>query len=92
MLSVEHGRYLSNSINNATLVELPDEGFGVSPDTDSYGAVANEIESFVTGEHAPVPIERVLTTVLFTDIVSSTDLAAASATVSGFPCSMHMMS
>ena len=76
LVSIEHGRYLVKAISGATLVELPDPGFGVSPDTESYGVVANEIEAFVTGEHPPVPIERLLTTVLFTDIVSSTNAAA----------------
>jgi class 3 adenylate cyclase len=76
LVSIEHGRYLVKAISGATLVELSDPGFGVSPDTESYGVVANEIEAFVTGEHPPVPIERLLTTVLFTDIVSSTNAAA----------------
>jgi class 3 adenylate cyclase len=49
-----------------------DDHFGVflSPD------VADEIEQFVAGEEAPSVPERVLATVMFTDIVGSTDHAA----------------
>ena len=44
-----------------------------------YPAFCSEIEEFVTGERtdAPVAGERVLATVLFTDIVDSTTSAAA---------------
>jgi class 3 adenylate cyclase len=35
-------------------------------------AIVNEIQSFITGEHAPVERDRVLATILFTDIVDST--------------------
>ena len=47
---------------------------GVSPPL--YGA-ADEIEEFLTGERRLADIERILATVLFTDIVASTERAAS---------------
>jgi class 3 adenylate cyclase len=43
---------------------------------DPDDAVIGEIEEFLTGVRSTPPSERVLATVLFTDIVSSTTLAA----------------
>jgi class 3 adenylate cyclase len=71
---VELGRYLAASIPGAELVELPgsDHPHFVGDST----AVMDEIEAFVTGVR-PVPeADRVLATVLFTDIVGSTQRAA----------------
>jgi class 3 adenylate cyclase/alpha-beta hydrolase superfamily lysophospholipase len=69
-----HARYLAEHISHATLVELPGEDNLVYVgETD---AVIGEIEEFLTGvRHAPAT-ERVLATVLFTDIVGSTERAA----------------
>jgi class 3 adenylate cyclase len=67
---VEHGRFLAQAIPGARYVELP--GRTTFPDIDT----AEEIEEFVTGtRHAPTP-DRVLATVLFTDIVESTGRAS----------------
>jgi class 3 adenylate cyclase len=41
------------------------------------GAILDEVEQFLTGSLAPAPADRVLATVLFTDIVGSTERAAA---------------
>ena len=72
---VEHAHYLAEHIPGARLVVLPGADhipfFG---DADGY---AEEIEEFLTGaRHAP-PADRILTTVMFTDIVGSTERAAA---------------
>ena len=69
-----HGRYLADHIPNARYVELPgDDKVIWAGDVDSILA---EIQDFVTGVRpAPTPT-RVLATVLFTDIVGSTRLAA----------------
>ena len=68
-------RYLGAHIDGAKVVELPgDEYFPYLGDQD---AILDEIEEFLTGVrpvHAP---DRALATVLFTDIVSSTESAAA---------------
>ena len=68
------GRYLAEHIPDAKLVELAggDHLYWVgNPD-----ASLNEIEQFVTGTRAQPKAERVLATVLFTDIASSTSRAA----------------
>jgi len=68
------GRYLAANIPDAKYVELPGaDSLAWAGDQD---AVLGEIEDFVTGvRRAPEP-NRVLATVLFTDIVGSTALAA----------------
>jgi class 3 adenylate cyclase len=71
---IEHGRYLSKHIPDARLVEMP------GPDNLIWAgdleAMVAEIQAFVTGVRpAPEP-RRVLLTVLFTDIVGSTERAA----------------
>ena len=70
-LSREHGRYLAEHIHGATFVELPAAGTGPSP------VIADEVAAFLTGERPPVEVDRILTTVLFTDIVGSTAQAAS---------------
>lgn len=69
-----HSRYLAEHIPGARHVELPgDESlapFGDSP------AVLDEIEEFLTGTRQRRDEDRVLATVLFTDIVGSTRRAA----------------
>jgi class 3 adenylate cyclase len=69
-----HAVYLAEHIAGAKLVELPGEdNLMFVGDTD---AVVAEIEEFLTGaRHAP-ETDRVLATVLFTDIVRSTEHAA----------------
>jgi class 3 adenylate cyclase/pimeloyl-ACP methyl ester carboxylesterase len=66
------GRYLAEEIKGAAFVELPDGDLG-----RPSGATLDAIEQFVTGECPRVAIDSVLTTVLFTDIVGSTELAAS---------------
>ena len=68
------GRYLAEHIPDAKYLELP--GADWYPPFVSAEPVLDEIEEFLTGTR-PVPAQdRVLATVLFTDIVNSTDLAA----------------
>jgi class 3 adenylate cyclase len=68
-----HGRYLAKHLPNATYVELPgnDHLFN-SPDVD---VIADHIEEFLTGAPATPDVDRVLATVVFTDIVNSTQQA-----------------
>jgi class 3 adenylate cyclase len=70
-VGVEHGRYLAAHIADTSLLELPGADVGVfGSDTD---ALVDAIEEFVTG-HRPVGFpDRALATVVFTDIVGSTD-------------------
>jgi class 3 adenylate cyclase len=74
IVPVEHGRYLAEHIEGAKFVELPGGDLGVT--SDSY-MVTDEVAEFLTGERPPTEVERILTTVLFTDIVGSTARAAS---------------
>jgi class 3 adenylate cyclase len=67
-------RYLAQHIPGARLVELP--GIDHLPITGDNDAIMDEIQEFLTGVR-PVPeSDRVLATVLFTDIVTSTERSA----------------
>lgn len=68
------GRYVADRVPGARWVEVPgaDDLWWVS---DAADAVLDEIEEFVTGVPSAPPTNRVLSTVLFTDIVSSTERA-----------------
>jgi class 3 adenylate cyclase/esterase/lipase len=70
-MPVEHGRYVAEHIAGARLVEVDGQGIGF--DDDQLTVVLDEIAEFLTGERPVVEIDRVLTTVLFTDIVRSTE-------------------
>ena len=68
------GRYLADHLPHATLVELPgDDHLFFVGDTDT---VLDEIELFLTGTRPAQPVDRLVTSVLFTDVVGSTALAA----------------
>jgi class 3 adenylate cyclase len=74
-IRVDAGRYLGSHIPGAKYVELPGEDHYVfSGDVD---AVFDEVEEFLTGRRAAPEGEVITTTILFTDIVSSTERAAA---------------
>ena len=68
-----HGRYLAEHIEGATFHALPGGDAGASADYD----LADEVEEFLTGKRHVVEVDRILTTVLFTDIVGSTERAVA---------------
>jgi len=71
---VEEGRWIAERVPGAKFVELP--GADHLPWVGDADAVVAEIEEFVTGRR-PVPEpDRVLATILFTDVVGSTKRAA----------------
>ena len=75
IFTVQHGRYLAEHIRGSVYRELPGEGHiywasGAAP------ALLAEVEEFLTGSRSAGPPDRVLATVLFTDIVDSTATAA----------------
>ena len=73
--NVAEGRYLAGHIRGAKLVELPGGDHLYSAgDSD---AIVDEIEEFLTGVRPGPEPDRVLATVLFTDIVGSTERADA---------------
>jgi class 3 adenylate cyclase len=73
-IPVGHGRYLAEHIVGSRYVELPgaDSLYWVG-DT---APMLDEIEEFITGVRGGFDVERVLTTMVFTDIVGSTERAA----------------
>jgi class 3 adenylate cyclase len=72
---VDQGRYLAEHIAGARFVGIP--ATGVNLRSVSHEVVADEIARFLTGERQSVDANRILTTVLFTDIVKSTERAAS---------------
>ena len=74
-ISVEAGRDLARQIPGARFVELP--GDDHLPWVGDSDALVGEIEEFLTGVRSRAQPDRVLATVLFTDIVGSTERAAA---------------
>jgi class 3 adenylate cyclase len=68
------GKYVADHISGAKYVELP--GRNVLHFVEPWRASFQEIAQFLTGQQAEVPDDRVLATVLFTDIVDSTRRAA----------------
>ena len=73
-IPVGAGRYLADIIPGARFVEL--EGTDHAYCTQDYDAILDETQRFLTGTSGIGEPERVLTTVLFTDIVDSTAHAA----------------
>jgi class 3 adenylate cyclase len=72
--AVEHGRYLAEHIPGARLVEF--EGTDHWPWVGEMAPIVEEVEEFLTGARHGAEPERALATVLFTDIVGSTERAA----------------
>jgi len=72
--SVEEGRWIAEQIPNARIVELSGEDH--LPWVGHQDAVIDEVQEFLTGARAIPESNRVLATVLFTDIVGSTERAA----------------
>jgi class 3 adenylate cyclase len=74
LIGVEHSRYMAERIPDAKLVELPGRDhlwwFG---DQD---AIVDEVQEFLTGMRPAPQADRILATVMFTDIVGSTERAA----------------
>jgi class 3 adenylate cyclase len=75
LVPVERGRELAARIPGAKFIEYPDGDH--LPWTRDVEAVVGDIREFVTGEResSSSDVERVLATVLFTDIVDSTRIA-----------------
>lgn len=74
MVNVQASRFMATQIPGARYVELPgDDHLMFVGDAD---ALVDEIEVFLTGTRSSVEPERVLATVLFVDMVGSTERAA----------------
>jgi class 3 adenylate cyclase len=76
LMPVQCGRYLADHIPGARYLEV--DGAEHAPWFTEPDRILTEIEEFLTGSHAAPPqSHRALRTVLFTDIVASTQHAAA---------------
>ena len=73
-LPLEHGRYLAEHIDGARFVELP--GSDSTLIAERPDITLDALEEFLTGVRHLPPADRVLATILFTDIVDSTRLAS----------------
>ncbi len=73
--SAEQGRYVAEQIEGARYVELP--GVDHIPFAGDADALLDEVEAFVTGAPPAHVSDTILATVLFTDIVGSTELQAS---------------
>lgn len=74
MIDIRHSRYLAEHIPGAKFVELPgDDALSFGPEAASE---LDEIEEFLTGARPAWRSERILATVMFSDIVDSTARAA----------------
>ena len=72
-IDVRSPRYVADHIPGARFVEI---AAGHFPWGEGSDLLTDEIEGFLTGTRSHPSLERVLTTILFTDIVGSTNLAA----------------
>jgi class 3 adenylate cyclase len=73
---IEAVRYMAARISDARLIEFPGDTHGLSADPED-DEINDAVQEFVTGERPAPRIDRVLTTVLFTDIVGSTEKQAS---------------
>lgn len=72
-VTADEGRYLAEHIPGARYVEVPGADLMIFRKPSTF--VLDEIESFVTGSTATGDTNRVLATILLTDIVGSTERA-----------------
>ena len=74
-LHLDHGRYLAEHIEHASFVALPGGDLGLHPLVGDR--LGDEVAEFLTGVRVDTTVERVLTTILFSDIVGSTERAVS---------------
>jgi class 3 adenylate cyclase len=74
LVPIAHGRLLADRIPGARMVELSGSDHAIW--TEEADVIVGEIEQLLTGSRATATPDRVLATVLFTDIVDSTRRAA----------------
>jgi class 3 adenylate cyclase len=72
LIDIAHARYIAEHVPGARMVELEGEDHAFFSDPDE---LLDEIEEFITGHRGEGIGDRVLTTVLITDIVASTEKA-----------------
>jgi class 3 adenylate cyclase len=73
IVTVDQGRYVADNIEGASFVAVPGADYGLA--VGDIDVVIDEVEEFLTGTRPAHSTDRVLATVLFTDIVDSTPRA-----------------
>jgi pimeloyl-ACP methyl ester carboxylesterase len=76
VVPIEAGRYLAANIPDAKYIELPGGDHWPVYERDIADRMLGEVEEFLTGSRREAEVDRVLATVMFTDIVDSTKRAA----------------
>jgi class 3 adenylate cyclase/alpha-beta hydrolase superfamily lysophospholipase len=71
---IENGRYLAEKIPGARLIEVETDDHLIY--TGEWESILPDIEEFVTGKHTRPEADSVVCTIMFTDIVGSTELAS----------------
>ena len=74
MIPASHGRYLADHIDGATYLEFDSDMPGWFLNADD--PVLDEVQEFLIGRRAQIEPDRLLATILFTDLVGSTTFAA----------------
>ncbi len=75
IITVDQGRYVADHIDGARFVAVPGADYGLA--IGDVDVIIDEVEEFLTGARHAYATDRVLATVLFTDIVDSTGRAIA---------------
>ena len=73
-MPITHGRYVAEHIEGSKFVALPGQDMLIFGQRDR---IFDEVAEFLTGTRPPTDVDRVLVSVLFTDIVGSTERAAS---------------
>jgi class 3 adenylate cyclase len=75
-ISIDAGRYIAHNVPGARMIILPGENHLFAYEPEIIDRIADEAEEFLTGSRREIEPDRVLATVMFTDIVESTKRAA----------------
>ena len=73
IVTIDQGRYVAEHIEGAKFVVVPGDDYGLA--VGDIDVMIDEVEEFLTGSRPAHATDRVLATVLFTDIVDSTPRA-----------------
>jgi class 3 adenylate cyclase len=75
-VNIEEGRYIAKHIRGSKIVELDGIDHMFFVDRKLTDRILNEVREFIANLGSPIPVDRVLATVLFTDMIDSTKKAA----------------